>query len=307
MNGLKGVKFKGLRLKADLTRKGYIARLKDEWHVSDVTIAKNPSECASLLFRSGNMGFDSYFEVKEKCSIQRYVKKDLCHVEYTLDGDGRALRDAFESLSDVQLETLLRDAGVRYVGDNLSKAKHGASLLYATHCNGRLELPGDQSQRYPELFYNPTPVCLASGRDAVWYALTDTAKSIVVLHVHKLLQKMGWAIQVEALETLLERWGYGQDSFIDRRCSKGETLLSKIKRVPHSMIGEGMVSSAHNIGVHLYSGEWGAYWVSSSGYTTKLEKAGIFELPEATSLVSHVGAEKHIFVEFTGSALLKAA
>ena len=49
--------------------------------------------------------------------------------------------------------------------------------------------------------------------------------------------------------------------------------------------------------VRIYSGEWGMYWRSKSGYTNNKDEAQIFTIEEALNLSSHCGPEKKIKYE----------
>jgi hypothetical protein len=56
-----------------------------------------------------------------------------------------------------------------------------------------------------------------------------------------------------------------------------------------------MVNSHPGAKVHIYSGQWGAWWRSNGcGYTDAIELAGIYSIEDAWKRVSHCGLEKRI-------------
>jgi len=65
----------------------------------------------------------------------------------------------------------------------------------------------------------------------------------------------------------------------------------------HNM--EKMVSENKGKMVYIWSGQWNAYWGSNgSGYTTKANDIGVYDIEDAWRRVSHVGIEKRISFEF---------
>ena len=56
-----------------------------------------------------------------------------------------------------------------------------------------------------------------------------------------------------------------------------------------------LVNSNPGAKVHIWSGQWGAFWRSNArGYTYNKQDAGIYDIKEAWKKVSHCGLEKQI-------------
>lgn len=70
------------------------------------------------------------------------------------------------------------------------------------------------------------------------------------------------------------------------------------ERITLEAVGSGAAALTGNPTVRIWSGEWHAYWCPNKcGYTTEIEKAGLYSFDEAYRSTRHCGPEKHISYE----------
>ena len=75
-----------------------------------------------------------------------------------------------------------------------------------------------------------------------------------------------------------------------KKQKEGTETLERIKRWPS------LKMNLRQDAVHIYNGEWGAFWgPNGNGYTDNISKAGVYTLEEALSCSGHCGPEKKIY------------
>lgn len=282
----------GLRLTRVTPYNAYTLTYRDAYHQAgmgdELYFAKSRGGAVSQWMRRHHE-YD-YMESLKLFRVYRAPESDWVAVSTTDDAVGRQVCSIYNSLQAEQKLSLLALGGVdvRYYSMQINKIKHEkirekAWISFHEHTGNVTDL---QEPMLCDIHGVTTREAFTHFPHLFARTLTPLGCAVFLL----VLQDYARCLDNHLSRYIIEHWlsirDYGDTKLNVERQRPSPRIFHRLFQRPIEELG--------SLPCRIYSGQWGMYWVDTSGYSNKKEKCRVFSLSDAAAQVHHCGPEKGI-------------